>query len=432
MTRLWTILAAPIGIVVVVVPASAQVDGDLIVQPAIPQDFNRDRNVSVTERPQPDYSPLGVPLGGFKLYPRIETGAGGTSNTYYTLQDKIASPFLYVQGSARLASSWSRHLLRITATATQRDYIGESRRNENQWSLDAFGRLDVYHSLTIEADAKASRQTENLFSGAVTSTVAALSHYRRNFASLKTTYTQGRLRTFALLDYTNLSYSNAPLLTGDIFDASSRNRHVVRLTGQLEYARSPSVSLFAQLGGARTVYDHDPLSGLPRTNSKEARLLVGTNVDIAGRVRGTIGLGYSIRDYDASVYRPVRGLSVEAQLEAFPTDRLTIGLSSERTIEDSTVGSRAPYWNSEFGLRVDYELLRNCIITATGEYSRQSYLDSSRKNNIYRMGTAARYSVSRRMSLRGAISYSQRSSSNNADLGSANEARIEAGIAYQL
>lgn len=426
--RFWAIAAGSL----LASPSVAQVDEGLIVQPVIPQGFNRGRNVSVFEEPRPSYDANGIRIGSMRLYPRIETGAGVTTNTYLTSQNPTTSPYIYTYGLVRLISGWSRHSLQITGSTTQREYIGESQRNESLWSIDAAGRLDVYSSFTINADLNASRNVENLFTGEVSPTVAALSHYRRNFASAQATYEAGRIRMFALIDSADLNFSNVPLRTGGVVNQSDRNRHISRLTGQFEYARTPSISLFAQVSGERTAYDHDLLSGLPNLDSKAVRFLVGVNIDIASRIRGTIGMGYSIRNYDADLYKSVHGLSVESKIEFFPTDRLTIGLSNERTLEDSSIGSRSPYWNLHFQLRTDYELLRNLILSAAGDYSRQTYIDNSYSSNTYRALVAARYLASRRINLKASVNYSQRMSNNPAVVGSLNETRVEAGIAYQL
>jgi hypothetical protein len=431
MTWRWTTIVLPAS-VFVATPAAAQVGESLTVQLDVPQDFDRGRNISVLEQPRPDYAPVGVAVGALRLYPRVESGGGGTSNTYLTSTDAVAAPYVYLQPSARLASGWSRHFLQISGTTTLRDYVGEARRNERLWDVGARGRLDVRRSFKVESEVNTSRNVENLFSGEVVSTVAALSRFRRDLASVKATYTGGQMRTFALLDYTSFQFAPVLLASGGVRDQSDRNRHITRLTGQFEYARTPSVALFMQLSGSRTEYSHGLLTGSPNLNSGAIRLLGGANVDIAGGLRGTIGLGYSIRDFDASSYKTIRGLSVETKVDAFPSPRLTVGLIGQRTIQDSPLGRGTPYWNTRFNLHADYELLRNIILSASGDHSRQRYIDSSLRGGTYRATASGRYIVSRRISLKSSLNYSHQSSNNTFVLGSLNEARIEAGVAYQM
>jgi hypothetical protein len=429
MTRLWAAIVLP-AIILLPRAACAQVEEGLLVQPAIPQDFGRDRNVSVQQQSRADYAQLGVPLGGITLFPSVDIGIGATSNTYNTATNHISAPFLYQQGSASLVSGWSRHLLQVSGSTTHREYVGEPQRNEHLWNVGASGRLDVYHSFKIDGDVSVARKAENSFSGEVSPIVAALSRYRREAASLKTTYTQGRGRAFVLFDYADFAFAPIPLRAGGELDQSQRDRQVTRLTTQLEYARSPSVSLFAQLGGSRTHFDQLLQSGLPNVDSKAVRFLSGVNIDIAGRVRGTIGIGYGIRDFDAGIYRTVRGFSFETQLEAFPTRRLTFGMTGRRSIEDATVGSFNPYLNTSLTVRSDYELLRNLILSATGDLSHLSFQISRNTTNFYSASVGARFLVSRRLNLRGGLNFRRRPSSDTSS--SLSEARIDTAVTFQL
>ncbi|SFS10959.1 outer membrane beta-barrel protein [Sphingomonas jatrophae] len=430
MTWRRTALALPVSLLAS--PALAQVGEGLIVNPDVPQDFDRGRNVSVQEQFRPDYAPLGVRLGGMTFFPRLEAGGGGTTNAYLGSDEKTAAAFAYVRPSARLTSGWSRHFLQLSGTATLRNYLGESRRNERLWNADARGRVDVSRTFEIDLNANASRNFENVFSGEVASSVAALSRYRRDFASAQATYTNGRIRTFLLADYADFRFQPLPLADGSVRDQSDRNRSVARLTGQIEYARTPSIALFAQLSGSSTDFTDSASTTGPLQDSKAARLLGGVNVDIAGRIRGTISVGYSIRDYKSGTFSTVRGVSIDTRVEAFPTPRLTIGATGQRTIEDSTLNNRAPFWNTRFSVRADYELLRNLIVNATADFSRQRYIDTPLRGNINRASTGARYLASRRVSLEGSVSYSRRSTNDAFTLGAVSEGRLDLGLAYHL
>jgi hypothetical protein len=423
MTWHWTMLIAPVGLLVATSAAAQDQDlqGGLIVQPAIPQGLNRGRNVSVNEQARPDYTPLGVPIGAMILSPRLEVGGGATNNAYFNPNRSVASVFLLQRASATLNSQWSRHSLRLSASDINREYIGESRRNEHLWSADAAGRLDIGRALQISANVNASRNLENLFSTEVSPTIAALSEYRRDYASIQASYTQGRVRSFVLLDRAEFRFEPVPLIAGGEIDQGNRDRKITRLTGQVEYARSPSVSFFTQLSVTRTNYDQDLRSGLPNAESKTARLLGGVNVDIAGQVRGTIGVGYSIRNYDSHLYRDIRGLSAEIDVDTFPTSRLTIGMNAQRRIQDSARGNLRPSFNTSIGLHADYELLRNFILSGATNYSHQRT-----SGDAYGASASGRFLASRRVSLRSTVRYNRRSA------GSVSEARIEAAIGYQL
>lgn len=420
MKRIYALFLALVGLTSE--SAHAQEFGSgLINQAAILPDFNRGHNVSVREQARPSYDVIGVPIGGVVLYPRVEAGAGATTNTYLTSQDATASPFLYQAASARVETRWSRHFLRVLASTTNREYLGQSQRNEHLWNVNALGRVDLGNSVKVEANLSSSRNFENLLSGEAVPTVAALSKYQYSIAALKTTYLEGRFRATAIADYNKLDFSTVPLRAGGQLDQNFRDRNIARATVQLEYAYSPSIALFGQITGSEIQYDSDPPLGREKLDSRSVRLLGGINVDIAGSWRGSIGVGYVVRDYASTTYDSIRGITAEFNIETFPTQRLTLGLSGQRVAEDISIGIPRPSFNNSLAVRTDYELLRNMIISAGGEYLRQSA-----GRETIRATASGRYLASRRINIQGTFSYTQR---NSEDL---REGRLEVSVAYQL
>lgn len=144
-------------------PIAAAQDG-LIFQSVIPQGFDRDRNISVLGRSRPSYNPIGVSVGGLLFFPRVETGAGVTSNAYLTEQNETAAAYASIEPSLRVASIWSRHSLEVNGATLLRNYIGQSRRNERTWNLGARSEIELGRAFTISAEANASQNIENLFS----------------------------------------------------------------------------------------------------------------------------------------------------------------------------------------------------------------------------------------------------------------------------
>lgn len=414
-------------------PSVAWAQDGLIVQPVIPQGFNRDRNISVLQRSRPSYDAIGVSVGGLLFFPRVETTAGATSNAYLTEQNQTKAAFVGVEPSLRVSSIWSRHSLEINASTLLRNYIGQSARNERNWDLGAVGQVELGRAVQITAELNASQSIENQFSGEVATTVAALSRYRQYFASLRAEYAMGRVRAFGVVDYTNLRFDPVRLTNGGVRDQDNRNRSISRITGQIEYARTPSVSLFGQLQYVDTKFDSRQI-GAVRLDSGAARVLGGINVDIAGRARGTIGVGYSVRDYRVASFATVKGFVAEGRIELFPTQLLTVSAGARRTIEDSTFGVNVPlpFWDNRVNLGGDYEVMNNLILSGNAEYALQTYINTDQRNSTYRVGTNTRYLLSRRLTLQGSVSYTQRQSVGAQAGNEPGEGRITAGLTFRI
>ena len=69
--------------------------------------FVRDRDVSVLDRPHPEYDALGVRQGGFLIFPKLETSLDGDDNIYGTTRGKASDGIFEAKGSVDARSQWS-------------------------------------------------------------------------------------------------------------------------------------------------------------------------------------------------------------------------------------------------------------------------------------------------------------------------------------
>ena len=392
-------LAATLGSCTFAIPVFAQSDS-LLIKPIMPDDFDRGRNESVTERARPDYDPIGINTGAFLVRPRLETGLGYDSNIYLMRSDTTDAPYAVISPSVRASSTWSRHRVDVMASTNLRRYFGESRRNETTWNTGALGRLDINNALSLTGEAQFAKLAENTLSGAVSSQQAAFSRYRRDYYNVRGEYRSGQFRTFLTADNSVFRFSDMTLSDGSRIDQTDRDRNVKRAVGQVEYAFTPSVSAYGQGTYDWTDYKRPQLlSGADNRDSEAYRVLGGFNFDLSGLLRGTLGVGYIRRNFDSVQYRTVSGLSAEARIEFFPSALTTVTLQGQRMLEDSNINQTTAFFSNAVSLRADHELLRNLILNAQGELEYQDYLNSPRHNWIYRLTTGARYLVDNRFSI---------------------------------
>lgn len=412
--------------------AHAQSAETLLIAPSVPQGFDRGRNVSVSERARPDYDAIGIRLGGFNAFPRLDVGAGGTSNLYLTSDGEDTKAFVYARPSFRIASDWSRHELDFTGGGQLLRYIGAARRKEDAWNAGTLGKLELGSFTTVTAEAQIASQFETPFSGEVSSSLAVLSRYLRGFVSLRGQYTAGQGRALLAVDHTGFSFSKINLGDNLFVDQSNRDRGITRITGQVEYAFTPSVSLYAQGAVGLTRYD-DPLApGIPNRDSDGYRVIGGVNFDIAGRARGTLGVGYIRRNYLSGRYRDVDGFSVEGRIEYFPTELTTFTLGVRRVIEDSSISTSDSFFDNRISLRVDHELRQNLLLNLTAEVARQDYIGSDQRADVYRFSGGANYLLSRTLRLNAGVSYTGRSTTGGGLGSKFDEVRGQAGITLQI
>lgn len=389
------------------VPAAAQ-DNSTLVQPTVPVDYDRGRNVSVMQRQRPDYDPLGIRRGSVLIYPRIDLGLGGSDNVFLSSSDKRADGYAAFSPSVRAETDWSRHEVSLTAGGRFRRYFDNPRRNIDEWNVGGLGRLDLGSTFAVTAQGQAARTQEDPFNGATDANVAALSRYRRNLAGIKGEYRQGHVRAMLSYDFQNFNFAPIALGNGTSISQANRDRSLNRVAGQLEYAFSPSLATYGQLSYIKTDYSTPISPGVPNRDSDGYRAIVGFSLDVSGFYRGVVGIGYTRRDFISPLYKDVGGLSAEAQLEYFPSDLTTFTLNMRRTIEDSNIGILSAYFDNRVSLKVDHELRRNVIVSLGGEYAKQDYIGVSTLDDIWRVRGGARYLVSRMVSIQGDLSYGNR------------------------
>lgn len=409
--------------------ASAQSETTLI-EPAIPIDYDRGRNVGVIDRARPDYDPLGIRRGAFTIYPRVDLALGVSDNVFLSPTSRDADIYAIVAPSVRVASDWNRHQLSASGGARLRRYADATRRDQGEYYLNTLGRYDL-GSLSITGELQAARTQEEPFSGEVDSIVAALSRYDRVLGRVRGEYRGGRTRAILAYDHQEFDFAPIALASGIRFSQRDRNRNIDRLVGQYEYAFSPSLAAYGQASVSDIGYDVPLTPGVPNRDSTGFRAIGGVSVDFSGLYRGIVGIGYTGRSYKSARYKDVGGVSAEARLEYFPTELTTVTAALRRVIEDSSLANTSAFFDNRASLRVDHELLRNLILNAAGEYGRQIYIGSDQRSSVWRARAGARYLSSRTLSLQLDAYYARRARGGRVQENDVNEAQLLVSVTLQ-
>lgn len=390
--------------------AFAQQQEQLLIRPSLPDDFDRGRNESVTERPRPDYDPLGIDVGSFNVRPRVNLTAAYDSNIYLTQNNTVDDAYGIVNPIVTAISNWSRHSLTVTGSTALRRYLDEPARNETTWNFGTVGRYDVNEAINVTGEVQIAKLAENLQTGAVDAQVAAFSRYRRDFYNLRGEYRAGQARFLVAVDNTVFRFSDLTLLDKTRVDQGDRDRTMKRITGQAEYAFTPSVSIFGQ--GAYDWIDYrEPLrTGADNRDSQAFRFSGGFNFDLAGLARGTLAVGYVHRNFRSAIYPTVSGLSAAARIEYFASPLTTVTLQVKRDLQDANIGNGSTYFDTVASIGVDHELLRNLILSAVGELQYQDYVDSPIDSTLYRVFGGGRYLVNNMFSIGANLQYLHRDS----------------------
>ncbi len=344
--------------------------------------------VAVRDRPRPDYDALGMRLGGFDLNAYVDLSATRTDNLFATETNEIDDTIYSIAPYAQLASRWSRHALVFSGGANFRSHADVSTEDSETGFVRADGRLDIGSNSNITAGAGWAREV-------LSRTDPDALVFGEPIESERTDYILGashqftRFRLSGAIGHIDYDY-DAPQ---DIRDSSEDN-----LQGRIDVEVTPRIAAFGLVRFDERDYDNSP-----QTSSEGRTYLAGVSIDFSELMRGEIGVGQFEREYNSGVSSD--GIALSADLEWYVTRLTTISLNANRTGEDAGngVANISPYTETEYGARVDHELLRNLIVSLGAQNGRREYEVLNREDDYTTVAAEAEYLMNRRVSLRGRV-----------------------------
>ncbi|TCS12462.1 outer membrane beta-barrel protein [Caulobacter sp. BK020] len=367
-------------------------------QARTPDLFARDRSVAVLDRPHPEYEALGVPVGAFALFPRLQIDAEHTDNVFAVETGPEGDWAFHTRPSATLNSNWSQHQLNAYVRG---DFIRNDKyrtENANNWSVGGTGRIDILRDFNIALGADYIKAIEPRTSSNTAVSARDPIKFDQAQAYLSTSRTVGRTKLSVRADLQSYDYKDGVDLNGVVIDQDARDRVNSSLQGRVDYAVSPATALFVAVTGNKRDYDTGTVA-TPARDSDGYELLTGVNFELGAVVRGEVAVGYVSQSFDNAAYNEIHGFGSRTRLEWFPTELTTVTATASRAIEDAGVVGAGGYLSSNLGLQVDHELLRNLILSASLKYANDDYNGIDRKDDRTEFALGGNYLVNRNLGL---------------------------------
>src|SRR3954471_10477022 len=76
----------------------------------------------VMERPRPDYDPVGIPAGAFRIYPNFFGGITFDDNVYRTQLATRSDTIFELTPEVLISSNWSQHMLNLRGSLQHLEY----------------------------------------------------------------------------------------------------------------------------------------------------------------------------------------------------------------------------------------------------------------------------------------------------------------------
>ncbi len=364
--------------------------------PAPSGGIENDENVSVRDRPHPEFDTAGIRTGGFTLYPSVTATATYDDNIFVVPTAAEGDAIFSVQSEMDIQSHWSRNLLWAFANASQTLYAVHSGEDVLQASAGVGGEFQ-FGDAALTAGLKYGQYVlpRSLDNAGLISARPLVYDYTGAFVGLSETL--NRLKFSVRADDQIYQYRNGQTSDGRLVFELGQNRNIALFTGKAEYAVSPSTTVYLSSTFNLKTYELSPPAVPLPLNSQGYRLVGGAEFDLSHLLRGDIQVGYQDQTYASPLFREIKGLSAYGQIEWLVTSLTTITVSGTRTIGDAGVINSAGYLTTAGGVQIDHELLRNLILSADVTADHDQYQGLSRTDDHLSVGFAATWRVGRRL-----------------------------------
>ena len=332
--------------------------------------YSRGYNVSVRERPHPEWAPFDINLGGFTLEPQIGVTSLYNDNEKYAASDAKSDVSFRIQPALQLSSNWAQNGVGFSAFVARTQYVRFSDDDSTEYGVTGSGHVDVTNDLTLDLHAGDQHLVLARSDPDVpVDSIGQAMFDRQDFQGV-ITKTLPVIQLQGIVAVRNESYGTAGDPGGGVYDFSGRNGTYTSYSGRASYGVSPAVAVFV---GALFDQGFRPRDDNLNENAQGFNLAGGVNFDLSRLARGELAVGYLYQSYSTPNTPSDAGFAFSANLQYFPSELTTISFTGERRSAPSSVAGSPGGISLDGSVTVDHELLRNLIISAGGNAGQVQY-----------------------------------------------------------
>lgn len=356
------------------------------------------RYTAVLERVQPGYVPPGIPLGAFTLSPSISVSGGYDDNIFATEHDRVSDGFVRFRPEALIQSNWSQNSVSLDATGTIDRYFHRTSENIADYAVTASGLYQISRDTILRAAARVESDHQSRLSQDIFAQTIHPVRYTEQSGAVALTQDFGRLRVTGDARVARFDYRNGRLADGSVYDQQTSDNTSYRVGVRASYAQSPALAWFV----SASYNSRDFRTGTvdtPERDSHGYQLLAGVDFEPAALIRGSIGVGYIRQNFRLAHYTDLSGVGFNARLQFFPSQLTTVTLNADRSVLDSGIPGSGGYLSSEGSIRIDHELFRQIILSASVGYQSNKFNNLDRVDGRLATSAGMTYRLNRFASL---------------------------------
>lgn len=352
--------------------------------------------LGVAERARPEYDAQGIRTGSFILYPSLMSSVLYDDNVYARAKvnpNKVGDLSYGLKPGFTLKSDWTQHSVTTYGSAEFTGYKDFSSLNHTNGNAGVDAVINVTRDMKWAFGAKYDHQIEPFGIGESVGNFDKLVAMDRLFGYTSYTTTFNRMRVGLLGSIKDDNYTDGES-AGVKQDQSYRNNTQYLGALRVGYETAPGAVLFAEGSGDRRQFKTSLFS------STGYRGVVGIEADFTKLIKGEIYGGYAHRNYESTALNDVGYFNYGGSLSWYVTPLATVSLLAARDVQETRLsGTPGTYVSSNIGGRLDYEVLRNLILSGRLGYEHHDYNEITRHEDLIRSGVGATYLINRNFSV---------------------------------
>jgi len=356
----------------------------------------------------PDYLGTGIKAGSFMLHPQMSLDEAYNNNIYATRGGKISDAITDARPSIVAESDWENHALRFSADGDAGRYASHTKEDYNDYDVKADGRLDItrgnylWGGLNYLKQHEARGTPDDLNNG-VKPVV-----YDEALGRVGFTHDVGRLSTTVGTEVRKFEYNNGYTSGGTVIEQDARNRMEYGAGLRFDYELIPGYKAFVKGNG--NIIDYETPALLGNRNSHGFSADVGTAVEVTGKVRGEVYLGYLAQEYDNSTFKTIDGIDAGGKLIWSVTGLTTVEGGMLRSVNETIFPGAYGYIDTAAFANIQHDLTRDIRLNARADYHSYKYEGISRTDNVPTLSAGARYLLNKNIEARADYTYQERDS----------------------
>lgn len=364
----------------------------LLSQQAVAQDVPL-TNIYDYNRNQ--YASHGAQIGAFEISPVVESALEWNDNIYASEKGQKADSIVTVTPRFSVKSLWSRHGVNGTVSFVDKTYLSNDDESTTSANVSVGGRLDVSSrtKISVQLDLKDTYEARDSIES-----VNSISPTPYTEKRLNLTLSQRFNRLFVQIKQgvEILDYDDVRLVGGGVLDNDDRDRTTYTLLSRLGYMIVPGYSAFIEGAWDKQKYDSTN-PGENRDSSMQA-FNVGSQFEVASKVRGDAYVGILTRSYDESNFKDQSTLDFGGSLLWSMTPITSLESKLSKSIEETTDSNTSGYVETSFDLDLQHELRRNILLRLKTELTQLEYNGTSEKADEMSVQVEGKYLFSPRLS----------------------------------